>query len=48
MELPSQVNFYSNIGMLSIDYDLNGYLDIIFTRNSFENIEMKLNQISLY
>ncbi len=36
-ELPSQVNFYSNIGMLSIDYDLNGYLDIIFTRNSFEN-----------
>ena len=38
-ELPSQVNFYSNIGMLSIDYDLNGYLDIIFTRNSFENTE---------
>tara|TARA_B100000609_G_C17213153_1_gene434977 strand:- start:2266 stop:2778 length:513 start_codon:yes stop_codon:yes gene_type:complete len=25
--------------MLSIDYDLNGYLDIIFTRNSFENTE---------
>ena len=38
-KLPDKVNYYSNISMLSIDLDLNGYYDILFARNCFENKE---------